>query len=151
MNKYLQSCRKIVYSFRNGIQNTGGHYLVWWPGGAVHCGPPTVSGQSKAWEHILGWSRTLRCLHTAQPPRALLIMAQHCKYSCKLTLRRLFREVEVKLEHWHKHLRAALRILSRVHIYRVHKSPHKFMLTSYMKYFAKFLAILLHSTSFFNF
>ena len=26
---------------------------------------------------------------------------------------------------------------------RVHKSPHKFMLTSYMKYFAKFLALLL--------
>ena len=34
---------------------------------------------------------------------------------------------------------------------RVHKSPHKFMLTSYMKYFAKFLALLLHSTSFFHF
>ena len=34
---------------------------------------------------------------------------------------------------------------------RVHKSPHKFMLTSYMKYFAKFLAILLHNTSFFHF
>merc|ERR1712079_932081 len=32
---------------------------------------------------------------------------------------------------------------------RVHKSPHKFMLTSYMKYFAKFLALLLHNTSFF--
>ena len=31
---------------------------------------------------------------------------------------------------------------------RVHKSPHKFMLTSYMKYFAKFLALLLHNTSF---
>ena len=34
---------------------------------------------------------------------------------------------------------------------RVHKSPHKFMLSSYMKYFAKFLAILLHNTSFFHF
>ena len=34
---------------------------------------------------------------------------------------------------------------------RVHKSPHKFMLTSYMKYFAKFLTILLHNTSFFHF
>ena len=29
---------------------------------------------------------------------------------------------------------------------RVHKSPHKFMLTSYMKYFAKFLVLLLHNT-----
>ena len=28
------------------------------------------------------------------------------------------------------------------------KSPHKFMLTSYMKYFAKFLAILPHNTSY---
>ena len=34
---------------------------------------------------------------------------------------------------------------------RVHKSPHKFMLTSYMKYFAKFLALLLHNTSFLQF
>ena len=34
---------------------------------------------------------------------------------------------------------------------RVHKSPHKFMLTSYMKYFDKFLALLLHNTSFFHF
>ena len=31
---------------------------------------------------------------------------------------------------------------------RVQKSPHKFMLTSYMKYFAKFLAILPHNTSY---
>ena len=36
-------------------------------------------------------------------------------------------------------------------LYRVHKSPYKFMLTSYMKYFAKFLALLLHNTSFFHF
>ena len=34
---------------------------------------------------------------------------------------------------------------------RVQKSPHKFMLTSYIKYFAKFLALLLHNTSFFIF
>ena len=31
---------------------------------------------------------------------------------------------------------------------RVQKSPHKFMLTSYMKYFANFLAILPHNTSY---
>ena len=34
---------------------------------------------------------------------------------------------------------------------RVHKSPHKFMLTSYMKYFAKFLVIFIHNTSFSHF
>ena len=36
-------------------------------------------------------------------------------------------------------------------ITRVHKSPHKFMLPSYMKYFDKFLALLLHNTSFFHY
>ena len=34
------------------------------------------------------------------------------------------------------------------HYARVQKSPHKFMLTSFMKYFAKFLAILTHNTSY---
>ena len=34
---------------------------------------------------------------------------------------------------------------------RVQKSSHKLMLTSYMKYFAKFLPLLLHNTSFFHF
>ena len=51
----------------------------------------------------------------------------------------------IRCKKWHIHPVYSATLL------RVHKSPHKFMLTSYMKYFAKFLALLLHNTSFFHF